>query len=295
MTRKEIKWFNLATFGGSNTLWSRLKALVDLPGESFPHQPQCSVLRRLELIYVAVAYLASLFLKMRSQAEVEGVLIWWPCEPTFFGPSAYVDVKPVLRRLFRACRRFILLKDIVRFVSDLLDPWKNFRLQTKAEVSSPRLILRRQESWLRLDDFLLLTLYGVQTSFPNITARSFCLLKTELTVKLLSSENLKIRFPWFAKLFNKRMLLFGCFCIIATLNRCILERVKYLPPISLTNRDTVETGIFYFCASLIISNDFKRCSTWRTINLPTFGCFEPQFFKPRLAFVRQYLTASNFL
>ena len=63
----------MTTFGGNNTLYSRSEAVADLPAETFPHRQPCGVHRSIELICVAVAYLTSLFLNVRPQAEVEEV------------------------------------------------------------------------------------------------------------------------------------------------------------------------------------------------------------------------------
>ena len=73
-------------------------------------------------------------------------------------------------------------------------------VQTKPDASSPRFMLRRQASWLRLS-VRLLTLCDPEISFSNVTTRSFCLLKTESTVNVFSSEELRIRFPWIFRSF----------------------------------------------------------------------------------------------
>ena len=55
--------------------------------------------------------------------------------------------------------------------------------------------------------FVVDTLRISEMSLSNVATRSFCLLKTGLTVNLFSSEKMRIRFPWFFISFKKQVLL----------------------------------------------------------------------------------------
>ena len=73
---KTSKLFNAETSGCNNELYSRLEAILDLPGKAFLYRPPCTVHRSLEIICVAVACYANRFLNVRPQAEVEEIQIW---------------------------------------------------------------------------------------------------------------------------------------------------------------------------------------------------------------------------
>ena len=65
---------------------------------------------------------------MRSQAEVERVQIWETVGVKIFGREAYVGVQSVLHSLRRVCRRSVLLENVIWFLSNILDTWKNLYL-----------------------------------------------------------------------------------------------------------------------------------------------------------------------
>ena len=69
-------WLPLAAITCSN--WGRKFFIVDLPDEAFSHRSLCAVQRYVThwVICVAVACLASLFINVRLQAEVERIQIW---------------------------------------------------------------------------------------------------------------------------------------------------------------------------------------------------------------------------
>ena len=72
---------------------------------------------------------ANVFLNVCLQAEVKVVQIWCLWEPKAFGTKAHVGVWQVLHSLCSVCQRSILLEAVIWFLSNLLDPWKNFCLQ----------------------------------------------------------------------------------------------------------------------------------------------------------------------
>ena len=55
--------------------------------------------------------------------------------------------------------------------------------------------------------FVVDTLRISEISLPNVTTRSFCLLKTGSIANLFSSEKMRIRFPWIFISFKMRLLL----------------------------------------------------------------------------------------
>ena len=91
------------------------------------------------------------------------------------------------------------------------------------------------------------TMLCSETTFPNVTTRSFCFLKKRSTVNVLSSQNMKIQFPWFFRSFSKRMLVYMLFWTIAALNSGVLECLKLFLPIFLSILNTVETETFFLC------------------------------------------------
>ena len=58
--------------------------------------------------------LQAFFLKVHSQAEVEGVQIWWLWEPKIIGPKAHVGIQPILDNLCRVGRD--LLEHVLNFL-----------------------------------------------------------------------------------------------------------------------------------------------------------------------------------
>ena len=63
-------WVHLAVIWRSNQ--GRKLLIANFSDDAFPHRPPCAVDRNLDLICVAEACLANLFLNVRPQTEVEG-------------------------------------------------------------------------------------------------------------------------------------------------------------------------------------------------------------------------------
>ena len=179
-------------------------------------------------------------------------------------------------------------------------------VQTKPEASSPRSMLRRLASCLRLDAWLL-TLCGVEWYHSQaLQPGHFVCWRKNQRWNFRIGEN-EGSIPWFFRSFSKPVLFSRCFWPIAALNKGFLELLMLFPSIFLTILDTVETEIFFFCASLVIFwhgslsmaflvaswliswglpdrgrsfrnlQAFKRCSTWWTVILLTFNCLKFQF------------------
>ena len=128
-------------------------------------------------------------------------------------------------------------------------------------------------------------------------------------MKAFPSETMRSRFPWFFRPFNKRVFFSWRLSTIAALNRGFLESLRLFPLIFLTILDTMETEIFFVCASFAIfwrvwiskafsmtswlmtcglhdrgrpfrnSEAFKRYSIQRTVILLAFSCCKMFFFK----------------
>ena len=154
-----------------------------------------------------------------------------------------------------------------------------------------------------MDDWLL-TLYGVQTSFSNVTTRSFCLLKIESTVNVFSSKKLEYNSHDFSGNSTNGYSSPDTSEPLLHYTWISWSISDFFLPLFWPSWHTVETEIFFFCASPVIfrrgsfSNAFlvsfwlttwglpdqgqsfrdsetvKRCTTRWTIILLTFNCFE---------------------
>ena len=145
----------LATITDSNrghrhfqTSWRNLSSSTAMRGSQKPwaHLCWCDVFCKL---FSMCAH------KLKSRGFKSGLWV----------PKFHVDVQPVQHSLCRVYRSSVLLENVIRFLSDLLAPWKiSFpkflckrprltcsSVQTKPEASFPRTMLRRQASWLKLD------------------------------------------------------------------------------------------------------------------------------------------------
>ena len=180
-------------------------------------------------------------------------------------------------------------------------------VQTKLTL---RLTLRRQVSWLGLDACLL-TLCGVQWLHSQMLQSDVSVLKRESSVTIFSIGKNKYSIPVILQAIQQTGAFSRRFWVIAALNWCFLERLRFFPTFFSNVLDTVEIEMFFFCASLVIFwhgsfskaflmaswlitwgrpdrrpffrrfEVFKRCSTRWTVFLLTFNCFEfLDFVKP---------------
>ena len=144
--------------------------------------------------------------------------------------SCWCPTSPV-QSICHVCGHSVLLKDVLWFLSDLnyfVARERIFVLKTSCKrpilACSPFNPNRRHHLLVQCykAKWLLMLRYS-ETSFPTYYP-IILFIKDRINGENFLIEKMRIRFPWFLRSFNKQMLLFRRFWIIAALNRNFLER-----------------------------------------------------------------------
>ena len=118
-------------------------------------------------------------------------------------------------------------------------------------VAMKPIILSRLDSWL-------LTLRCSQ-AFQNDTIQAYYLLKTRSTMNVFSSKKMRVRFLWFFRSFNKRVLLSRRLLTIASLNMNFLKR--------LNSMENVQSPL---CFNLEQNGDWNFLPLWQSCHFLTW-------------------------